>query len=138
MELDEGENLSCVLQKELLIPKADSRPQRQSLFKTRCTVKGKICNVIVDSGSSENIVSKKLVNALNLPMEPHPNPYKVGWIKKGGEAQVSNICTVSIFHWQQLQGSNFLRCSRHGCLPYLTWPSDLHIRFPHQPYLQCS
>ncbi|KAA0037938.1 uncharacterized protein E5676_scaffold154G00410 [Cucumis melo var. makuwa] len=58
IEADEGDNLSCVLQKVLIAPK-EHQPQSHSLFKTRCTVQGKICNVIIDSGSSENFVSKE-------------------------------------------------------------------------------
>lgn len=90
------EIVSCVIQQILLTPKSESPNQRHSLFKTRCMVIGKICNVIIDSGSLENVVSKKLVNALNLKLEPHPNPYKVSWIKKGGEAQVTHTCTVQL------------------------------------------
>lgn len=52
--------------------------------------------VIIDSESSETFVSKKLVAALNLKVEPHPNAYKIGWAKKGGEAQVSEICMVPL------------------------------------------
>lgn len=43
----------------------------------------KVCEVIVDSGSWENVVSKKLVKAISLSIEHYPKPYKVGWIKKG-------------------------------------------------------
>ena len=86
IEADEGDNLSCVLQKILITPKEEHQPHRHSLFKTRCMIQGKICNVIIDSGSSENFVSRKLVTALNPKSEAHPNPYKIGWIKKGGEA----------------------------------------------------
>ena len=48
-------------------------------------INGKVCQVIIDSGSTENIVSKKLVAALNLQVESHPNPYKVNWITKKGK-----------------------------------------------------
>lgn len=34
---------------------------RSNIFRTRCTAKGKLCNMIIDSGSSENIVSKEMV-----------------------------------------------------------------------------
>lgn len=83
IEADEKERLSCVLQRILLTPKTEQHPQRHSLFHTRCTVNGKVCNVI--SGNSENVVSLKLVKALNLKMDPHP--HKIGRIRKGGEAQ---------------------------------------------------
>ena len=36
-----------------------------------------MCQVVIDSSSSENLVSKKLVSGLNLKTDPHPNPYKV-------------------------------------------------------------
>lgn len=34
---------------------------------------------------------KKLINALNLTSEPHPNPYKVNWITKKGETTVTKF-----------------------------------------------
>ena len=51
--------------------------------------------MIVDSGSSKNIVSRALVKALKLATEKHPTPYKIGLIKKGAEARVTEICRVS-------------------------------------------
>ena len=79
LEPDDGERLSCVLQRVLITPKSDtSHQQRHSLFKIRCTIKGKVCNVIIGSGNSENFVSKKLVAALKMKTEPHSNPYKIG------------------------------------------------------------
>lgn len=96
IEPDDGEQLSCIVQRVLLNPKLDTHPQKHCLFRTRCTINGKVCNVIIDNGSSENIVSQKLVNALNLKVDPHPNPYKVSWIKKGGEATINSICTVPL------------------------------------------
>ncbi|TYK27246.1 zf-CCHC domain-containing protein [Cucumis melo var. makuwa] len=87
LEPDEGERLSCVLQRVLIAPKNDiSHQQRHSLFKTRRTIQSKVCNMIIDSGSNKNFVSKKLVTALKLKIEPHSNPYKIGWIKKCGDA----------------------------------------------------
>ena len=32
-----------------------------------------MCNVIIDSGNSENVVSKALVKALNLKTDKHPS-----------------------------------------------------------------
>ncbi|TYJ96779.1 uncharacterized protein E5676_scaffold986G00760 [Cucumis melo var. makuwa] len=52
--------------------------------------------MINDTDSSENFVSKKLVPALKLKIEPHSNPYKIGWIKKGGDTQINEICSVPL------------------------------------------
>ncbi|KAK9697227.1 hypothetical protein RND81_08G023100 [Saponaria officinalis] len=62
--------------------------QRQKIFQTRCTVMGKICNVLVDSGSYTNAASTVLVEKLNLPTIDHPQPYKLRWLSKGTEVQV--------------------------------------------------
>ncbi|KAJ4722861.1 RNA-directed DNA polymerase [Melia azedarach] len=91
---DEGEVVSCIVQKLLLAPKKEEEMQRNKIFRTRETIKNKVCKVIIDSGSSENIVSKALVNALNLPTEKHPSPYKIGRIKKGTETRVTEVCKL--------------------------------------------
>ena len=50
---------------------------RTNIFQTRCTSGGKVCQVIIDEGSCENMVSKEMVDKLNLLCEKHPHPY---WI----------------------------------------------------------
>lgn len=84
VEPDDDEPINCVLQKVLLAPKVETNNQRHSLFRTSCTINGKICNVIIDSDSSENMISQRLVIALNLKVDPHPNLYMVSCIHKGG------------------------------------------------------
>ncbi|KAJ4706782.1 RNA-directed DNA polymerase [Melia azedarach] len=91
---DEGEAVSCIVQKLLLAPKREEETQQNKIFRMRGTIKNKVCKVIIDSGSSENIVSKALVNALNLSTEKHPLPYKIGWIKKGTETRVTEVCKL--------------------------------------------
>ena len=57
--------------------------QRNSLFRTTCKTKGKVCKVIVDSGSTDNLVSTDMVEKLEMNTTTHPNPYKVSWLQKG-------------------------------------------------------
>ncbi|CAA6674795.1 unnamed protein product [Spirodela intermedia] len=42
----------------------------------------KVCNIIIDSGSSENIVSSMMVKKIDLNTSLHPHPYQICWIKK--------------------------------------------------------
>nr|GEY03188.1 hypothetical protein [Tanacetum cinerariifolium] len=50
---------------------------RHNIFHTRCTSLGKVCDVIIDSGSCENVVSKTMVKKLSLKTKKHPRPYKL-------------------------------------------------------------
>ena len=52
--------------------------------------------MIIDSGSSENDLSKAFVKTLNLKTEKHPSPYKIAWIKKGLKVQVLEVCKVPL------------------------------------------
>jgi hypothetical protein len=35
-----------------------------------------------------------MVIKLGLKMEKHPSPYKIGWIRQGGETKVPEICRI--------------------------------------------
>lgn len=47
------------------------------------------CVLMIDSGSCENMVSQIMIDKLQLASERHPKPYKVSWLKKGGEVMVN-------------------------------------------------
>nr|GEX43040.1 hypothetical protein [Tanacetum cinerariifolium] len=55
--------------------------QRHNIFQTRCKINQDVFNVIIDGGSSENIISRDIVTRLKLRPTKHPKPYKIGWIK---------------------------------------------------------
>lgn len=42
---------------------------RNTIFHTRCTANGRICNVIINGRSCENIVSQEMVDKLKLKAE---------------------------------------------------------------------
>ncbi|KAK2993132.1 hypothetical protein RJ640_006819 [Escallonia rubra] len=46
--------------------------------------------MIIDSGSSENIVSRQVI-----PVEKHLTLYKIGWIRTAGEVRVTERCRIS-------------------------------------------
>ena len=74
-----------MLHKVLLKPIKEviEQTQRKALFRTVCKSRGKCCKLIIDSGSTDNLVSTEMVEKLELKCLKHPNPYKVSWLQKG-------------------------------------------------------
>lgn len=50
---------------------------------------GKVCQLIIDYGCCEYIISKVAANKLKLELKTHPTPYKMLWLKKGVEVTIS-------------------------------------------------
>jgi hypothetical protein len=71
-----------MLRKILLKPeeKIERLVQRNSLFRTTFNTKDRVCKVIIDSGSTDNLVSTEMVEKLELETIAHPRPYKVSWL----------------------------------------------------------
>jgi hypothetical protein len=92
--LEVGESLML---KRILVKleKETSEPtQRKSLFRTVCKSKGKCCKIVIDSGSTNNLVSIKIVYKLGLKGMTHPTPYKVSWLQKGQQLFLNEQCKV--------------------------------------------
>ena len=51
--------------------------QRRSLFHTRCKCEDKFCDVIIDGGSTDNMVLEKMVRKLKLKRQKHLHPYRI-------------------------------------------------------------
>ena len=78
-EDDDGEvEPAYVIRRMMLTPKQEENTQRHQLFCTRCTIGRRVFDLIMDSGSCENIVGREVVKQLQLPVEKHPNPYTIG------------------------------------------------------------
>ena len=91
---DEGELL--VMRRALSGVKAkDPNPQREAIFHTKCTVKGKICSLIIDGGSCTNVASKTMVDKLNLTATPHPEPYMIQWLNQNKGIPVNSQVLLS-------------------------------------------
>jgi hypothetical protein len=87
-----------MLRKVLLKPEAEiEKPvQRNNLFRTACKTKDKVCKVIINSGSIDNLVSTEMVEKLELKTTAHPRPYKVSWLQKGHQVMITKQCLVEI------------------------------------------
>ena len=69
--------------------------QREGIFQTRCLIQGKVCALVIDSGSCTNVASARLVSKLNLDTKPHPKPYKLQWLSEKNEVCVDSQVEVS-------------------------------------------
>ena len=82
--------LSIVLQHSLQVSyvAGDESWVRKNVFHTKCTALGKVCLVIIDSGSFENVVSLEMVQKLKLDTIRHPHPYQLCWLQKENDIKV--------------------------------------------------
>eukprot|EP00253_Pinus_taeda_P016795 PITA_16795 len=87
---------ALVLNKVLLKPaKEVAEPdQRKALFRTVCKSRGKCCKLIIDNGSTDNLVAVEMVEKLGLKKLKHPTPYKVSWLQKRHQLLVDEQCEV--------------------------------------------
>ena len=96
-----GETL--MMRRSMIIPEKEEVPKKNfgdswlctNIFRTRCTSGGKICQVIIDGGSCENMVAREMVEKLNLQCEKHHHPYHIARFNKGNEVIVDERCLVS-------------------------------------------
>jgi hypothetical protein len=66
------------------------------LFTHNCQIKHKLTTLILDNGSQKNLVSQDLVQHLQLPTTPHPDPYQLGWVQKGGpRITIARCCAIT-------------------------------------------
>eukprot|EP00253_Pinus_taeda_P014610 PITA_14610 len=90
---------ASVLNKVLLKPAKETaeQTQRKALFRIVCKSQGKCCKLIIDSGSTDNLVATEMVEKLGLRKLKNPTPYKVSWLQKGHQLLVDEQCEVE-FH----------------------------------------
>jgi len=70
---EEGEEVVCVVKRLLCSTMQPEETQRKKILESKCTVNGKVCKLVIDSCSCENLVYENLVNHLNLETQDHPH-----------------------------------------------------------------
>ncbi|XP_024015852.1 uncharacterized protein LOC112089109 [Eutrema salsugineum] len=68
--------------------------QRENIFHSRCTIKGKVCNLIFDGGSCTNVASAHMVDKLGLERTKHPRPYRLRWLDDKVELKITDQVTI--------------------------------------------
>ncbi|PON61627.1 hypothetical protein TorRG33x02_281190, partial [Trema orientale] len=66
-----------------------------NIFQSMCTIRGKVCRFIIDSGICENMVAEEVVKKLEVPTQKHPKLYKLAWLKKSTDVTVSQRALIS-------------------------------------------
>jgi hypothetical protein len=98
-EKDGDKKFNYIVQRVFLTPKKGLEiSTRHQVFRTNAIVNGVIAKAVIDTGSSENLVSKELVRRLKLTTEKHPQPYGLRWIRKveGAADVVNEVCRVPL------------------------------------------
>ncbi|PKI72271.1 hypothetical protein CRG98_007345 [Punica granatum] len=91
---DDDYEQTYMVRKLMLTLKQEDQFQRNKIFHTRCNIHSSTFSLIIDSGSQENIIGRAMVEKLELPVEKHPNPYSISWIKSVGDIRVTERCKV--------------------------------------------
>ena len=73
----------------------DNEQQHGNIFHTHCHVNNKVCSLIIDGGSCNDVASDLLVEKLQLLTLKHPKPYKLQWLNDGVEVSVQKQVLVS-------------------------------------------
>ncbi|GAV80058.1 Asp_protease_2 domain-containing protein [Cephalotus follicularis] len=90
-------NGELLVVRSALHAKLKTSDQRENIFQSRCSIKGRVCSLIIDSGSCTNVAATTLVEKLNLPTTPHPSPYNLQWLSDGNQLKVSQQVLLSFF-----------------------------------------
>jgi len=93
---EDGEEMVCVVRRLLYTPTQADESQRKRIFEGMCSVTNRVCKLVIDNCSCENLVSQSLVEHLKLKTQPHPAPYNIGWIKKGPSMKITQQCYLPL------------------------------------------
>jgi hypothetical protein len=69
--------------------------QRHTLFQTKCVIRERLCRMIIDGGSCNNLASSDMVDKLALTTKPHPRPYHIQWLNDSGKAKVTKLVRLN-------------------------------------------
>lgn len=67
---DEGQRLTYLIHRSFYIPHGENVTERENLS-GRGTINGKLCDIIIDNGSTDNLISLKAVQQLGLKVEKY-------------------------------------------------------------------
>ena len=88
--------IALVTRRSCITPRAANDDWlRNNIFQSTCTILNKVCRFLIDAGSCENIVSEDVIIKLGIATKPCLRPYKLAWLKRGGELTMSRRALIS-------------------------------------------
>ncbi|XP_056864510.1 uncharacterized protein LOC130511487 [Raphanus sativus] len=85
-----------VLRRSCFTPRRqDEHWLRTNIIRSTCTINGRVCTFVIDSGSCRNVISNDAVTKLGLTREKHPSPYTLGWLNDSATVRISERALVS-------------------------------------------
>ncbi|GJV20459.1 putative reverse transcriptase domain-containing protein [Tanacetum coccineum] len=96
-EIVSGEvGVNLMVRRSCLTPKAAGDDWlKHNIFQLTCTILGKVYTFVVDPWSGDNLIAEEAVRKLGLKIENRFKPYKLQWLKKGGEVTFSKRVIVA-------------------------------------------
>lgn len=84
-EIQQGSQLLvCVIRRILTRQKKEEMTGNDwlcnNIFNTQGEYEGRSLNLIIDNESGMNVISQEVVQKLKLPLEKHPQPYRLRWV----------------------------------------------------------
>jgi hypothetical protein len=138
---DEGDN-NCFISRHVLSISAakEENEQRHNLFHTRGMIKDKVCRIIVDNGSCNNIASQEFVERMKLKQHHHPDPYKMQWLNDSGALRVTNMVMVPFSIGRYIDQVECDVVSMQACQLLLgrPWLYDCDVQICGRPTSLCS
>ena len=72
-----------VIRRALHVKEVPLEPsERKKIFHTQCSIRAKMCELIIDGGSCTNVASVILIDKLQVPIKMHSAPYTLQWCNK--------------------------------------------------------
>jgi hypothetical protein len=97
VEVEDAEGGRSLMMRKVILTlekETENPAQMNRLFQTACKTKDRVCKVIVDNGSTDNLVSTEMVEKMELETIVHPSPYKVLWLQNGHQVNVTKQSLV--------------------------------------------
>jgi hypothetical protein len=71
-----------------------AKQQRHNLFHIFFVINNRRAHVIIDNGSTNNLVSSEWVKKFGLTTRKHPQPYYVEWLNDSGKVKVPQAVRI--------------------------------------------